>query len=212
MSRGDLSSFGARLRSLRTTAGLSQVELAQAIGRHQTAIGPYERDEYVPPRNVIERMAQVLDTTGEFLFFGRNPQRSSIAVAGHIVAGGMLGPVNQESPPTIAIGAFTLREDQLIGFTMTDDEMAPAYRSGQIVLVAAKSSEPSPFLGRDCLIALADGREMLRRLAPSANTDRYDLADYHGNSIHGAAVLTVRPVWGVLHQESLSPMGNSGEK
>ena len=47
------SSFGARLRSLRLAKELSQVELARLIGRHQTVIGPYERDEYEPPRDIV---------------------------------------------------------------------------------------------------------------------------------------------------------------
>ena len=51
------STFGRRLRSLRQTLGISQVELARRIGRHQTVIGPYERDEYEPSREVVEKLA-----------------------------------------------------------------------------------------------------------------------------------------------------------
>ena len=51
------STFGRRLRALRLAQEMSQVELARRIGRHQTAIGPYERDEYEPPRDVVEKLA-----------------------------------------------------------------------------------------------------------------------------------------------------------
>ena len=74
------STFGRRLRALRLTLDMSQVELARRIGRHQTAIGPYERDEYEPPRDVVEKLAHVLETSPEYLYFGRSPQQ--IAAAG----------------------------------------------------------------------------------------------------------------------------------
>ncbi len=51
---------------------MSQVELARRVGRHQTTIGPYERDEYTPSRDIVERLASVLDTTPEYLLFGRD--------------------------------------------------------------------------------------------------------------------------------------------
>ena len=72
------STFGRRLRALRLAQDMSQVELARRIGRHQTAIGPYERDEYEPPRDVVEKLALVLETSPEYLYFGRNPQQIAL--------------------------------------------------------------------------------------------------------------------------------------
>ena len=59
---------------------MSQVELARRIGRHQTAIGPYERDEYEPPRDVVEKLALVLETSPEYLYFGRSPTQIALPV------------------------------------------------------------------------------------------------------------------------------------
>ena len=55
--RGGAGGFGTRLRELRLSREMSQIELARRIGRHQTAIGPYERGEYAPPRDIVERLA-----------------------------------------------------------------------------------------------------------------------------------------------------------
>ena len=76
------STFGRRLRALRLAQDMSQVELARRIGRHQTAIGPYERDEYEPPRDVVEKLALVLETSPEYLYFGRNPSQIALPVVG----------------------------------------------------------------------------------------------------------------------------------
>ena len=86
------STFGRRLRALRMAQDMSQVELARRIGRHQTAIGPYERDEYEPPRDVVEKLALVLETSPEYLYFGRSPPQIALPVVGRIGRAGCSRP------------------------------------------------------------------------------------------------------------------------
>jgi transcriptional regulator with XRE-family HTH domain len=124
------STLGTRLRGLRLAKGLSQVDLARLVGRHQTVIGPYERDEYEPPRTVVEKLARVLDTSPEYLYFGRSPQRSALPVAGRV---GMLGLLEAQADDAEEL--LVLRDDQLIAFRIGDDSMAPVFRPGQIALV-----------------------------------------------------------------------------
>ena len=81
-----LHTFGGRLRALRVARDMSQVELARSIGRHQTAIGPYERDEYMPARDVVEKLASILETSPEYLLFGRSPHRAQLPVIGRMGA------------------------------------------------------------------------------------------------------------------------------
>ena len=132
MSVQSASTFGRRLRALRLAQEMSQVELAGRIGRHQTAIGPYERDEYEPPRDVVEKLAAVLDTSPEYLYFGRSPQRATLHVAGRLGAAGMLEPQADGS-----LEMLSLRDQQLRGYRVQDDTMAPVFRPGQIALVLA---------------------------------------------------------------------------
>lgn len=197
------STLGTRLRGLRLAKGLSQVDLARLVGRHQTVIGPYERDEYEPPRDVIEKLARVLDTSPEYIYFGRSPQRSAVSVAGRI---GMLGLLEAQSDEPEEL--LTLRDDQLLAFRIGDDSMAPVFRPGQIALVGTLEVPASEQVGRDVLVELADGRTLLRRLAPSAAPDRFDLAAYNAPTLIGASVLTVRPVLGVLWPGACAEAGN----
>ena len=187
------SSFGARLRSLRLAKELSQVELARLIGRHQTVIGPYERDEYEPPRDIVQKLAGVLDTTPEYLYFGRSPARSTIPVAGSISSMGLVEQHGGESEPPLSV-----RDDQLMAFRVGDDSMAPVVRPGQIALVGALEWPPAEQLGRDVLAELVDGRSLLRRPAIGAERSRYDLAAYNAPTLVGVEVSTVRPLLGVL--------------
>jgi transcriptional regulator with XRE-family HTH domain len=188
------SSFGRRLRALRMTMDMSQVELARRVGRHQTAIGPYERDEYEPPRDVVEKLAHVLETSPEYLYFGRSPQQSALQVAGRLGPAGLL-----EAQPEDLLELVMLRDDQMRGYRVLDDSMAPVFRPRQIVLVLATAAEaPGQLLGRDALVELADGRCLLRRLMPSAMPDRYDLAAYNAPLLPMVAVSVARSIAGVL--------------
>ncbi len=199
MYASELSSFGARLRSLRHAKGLSQVELARLIGRHQTVIGPYERDEYMPPRAIVEKLAAALQSTPEYLLFGRSPQRPQVPVIGTLGPGGLVAG-RRETPPVMA-----LRSEQLLALPVEDETMVPVYRPGWVVLLAAQESErPEQFLGRDVLAELADGRLLLRRLLPAVRDDRFDLAAYGGPVLAAAEVVRVRPVVGCLERQALA--------
>lgn len=196
------SSLGSRIRVLRQAKSLSQVDLARMIGRHQTVIGPYERDEYEPPREVVEKLAHVLEATPEYLYFGRHPRRSALAVAGVI---GAMGLLDADTEPTVA--AMAMREGELLGFEVRDDSMAPVFRPGQVVLVAARPSPPAGLLGRDALVELGDGRRLLRRLAPAAEAARYDLAAYNAPTLPAVVVEGASLVSGVLWPEACVGLG-----
>jgi transcriptional regulator with XRE-family HTH domain len=188
------STFGRRLRALRLIRGLSQVEVAARVGRHQTAIGPYERDEYEPPREVVERLALVLDTSPEYLYFGRNPQQIALPVVGRVGRAGLA-----ESLAEAESGLIGLRDVQLRGYLVNDDSMAPVFRPRQLVLVlAAPADELGQQLGRDALVELADGRTLLRRLMPGADPDRYDLSAYNAPALVNVEARSATPVVGAL--------------
>jgi transcriptional regulator with XRE-family HTH domain len=60
--------LGHRLRLLRVAKRLTQAELAQAVGTHTALISRLEKGDYraINP-NILARLVQVLDTTGDYL-------------------------------------------------------------------------------------------------------------------------------------------------
>lgn len=58
---------GARLAALRKTAGLSQMQLAEAVGIPQRTISFYERDADAVPSDVLPRLADALGVSVEVL-------------------------------------------------------------------------------------------------------------------------------------------------
>lgn len=198
MQLSELRSFGQRLRSLRVGLELSQAELARRIGRHQTAIGPYERDEYMPGRDVVEKLAAALETSPEYLQFGRMPYRSSLPQLGRLGAAGQL------VSPAHA-GPLALADDRLAALTVEDEAMRPTFRAGQILLVARLATTTlEPLVGRHVVAELDDGRQFLRRLAPAAEGGNYVLDAYNAPPMGPLRPVAARLVLGHLEVEALS--------
>lgn len=205
VGRGQIG-FGARLRALRLARSLSQGELARQIGRHQTSIGPYERGEYAPPRGVLERLAQALDTTPEYLLFGRDPRRITVPLVGRAGPGGLVAELAPTTPPV------RLADELLSALLIADDAMAPRLRSGQIALVRAVAVPAGDCLGRDALVELEDGRRLLRHVLPAAEPTRFDLALASGATLRSVVVVRAQPVLGVLWPEAAAVEGEMGRR
>jgi transcriptional regulator with XRE-family HTH domain len=65
-----LSGFGERLRQIREQRGMTQQELAQAIGGHWVLVSRYERGVHLPPAAKIVTLAEVLHVTADALLRG----------------------------------------------------------------------------------------------------------------------------------------------
>jgi transcriptional regulator with XRE-family HTH domain len=59
--------FGHRLAAIRKASGMTQVELAEAIGANQPAISYYESNSGHPPAPVLAELARVLDVSADAL-------------------------------------------------------------------------------------------------------------------------------------------------
>lgn len=55
------ATFGQRLKKLRLSMGLSQYELGNKTGMQHSMIGSYERDEFYPTLDSINKLSTVLD-------------------------------------------------------------------------------------------------------------------------------------------------------
>jgi transcriptional regulator with XRE-family HTH domain len=52
--------MGEKLKEAREAAGMSQTELAEAVGRHQKDISLYEKGQREPGALTLKKMAQAL--------------------------------------------------------------------------------------------------------------------------------------------------------
>jgi transcriptional regulator with XRE-family HTH domain len=66
----DTGSLASRLKEARTEKGISQQELGEQAEVHYTNIGRYERGDAVPSAGVLNRIAGVLEVSGDYLMNG----------------------------------------------------------------------------------------------------------------------------------------------
>ena len=70
------SAFGKRLFALRKVRGLTQVQLAEALGTTQRVISYYETDAELPPSTAIIPLARVLEVSADELL-GLRPAQAN---------------------------------------------------------------------------------------------------------------------------------------
>jgi transcriptional regulator with XRE-family HTH domain len=68
------TSFGPRLVAIRKTRGLTQVQLAEAVGSTQRSISYYENDDGIPPASVVIALAKALKVSADEML-GIKPPR-----------------------------------------------------------------------------------------------------------------------------------------
>ncbi len=69
---GDMKSIGKRIAYAREIRGMTQQQLADAIGNSQSAIGNWEKDAREKPRNLL-LLAEALGVSAKWIEFGDGP-------------------------------------------------------------------------------------------------------------------------------------------
>lgn len=68
---------GERIKELRTSLGLTQSDLAKKVGLTYIQIGRYETKKAQPSSDVLQKIAQALNTTNDFLMNGATHEMAS---------------------------------------------------------------------------------------------------------------------------------------
>lgn len=59
--------FGSIVAELRKQKGISQTDLASRLGIHKNVLGRYERNEVFPSIDIARKIADILDTSLDYL-------------------------------------------------------------------------------------------------------------------------------------------------
>jgi SOS-response transcriptional repressor LexA len=170
----DIPAFGARLKKLRSSAGLSQQELANMIKKSMPAIQKWEKGDWLPRESNISRLARALNCTVDHLKYGTPyvpvAQPSEPAALPGAAVGLPVPAPHAETPEhyipllgRIAATPFRLAHaasaTRYIAATRADvgcfaleiegDSMQPEYRHGDIIFVRPVNVELTPYQPED---------------------------------------------------------------
>lgn len=73
---GQDETLGERMARLRRAKGWNQRELAERAGTKSTQISKFERGTYQPRLETLAKLAEVLESTTDFLLTGRQPKEA----------------------------------------------------------------------------------------------------------------------------------------
>ena len=74
--------LGDRIRNLRIIHGMSQDDLAKAVGVSNRTVSTWERDARMPRMGPIEKMVKLFNVSKPYLMLGQKDEKSPTAVNG----------------------------------------------------------------------------------------------------------------------------------
>lgn len=167
--------FSKRLKALRKAKGLSQGALSAQLGVTQQAVGKWETGRSTPDPNTVARLAELLDTTSDFLLGVTSPQTQSF--------GGPVGSYAESPVPVVGTvragyGALAFEEDYGVEMApvkdpdnyfyliVKGDSMEPRIHDGDYALVRRQPTLSNGELG---VMVFGEGEGTLKRYLQRGN-------------------------------------------
>ena len=159
-----------RIAELRQARGLSQEDLAKRAGTTNQQVG---RLEAGTRRLTVEWMGRIARALGvapaELLPSGA---KRMIPIVGHVGAGAEVIPLDEGAIDEVECPWSELAPST-VAVRVRGDSMAPAYYDRALIYYEATSTDYRHLLGKECVVALADGRRFIKQLRRTQSGDWY---------------------------------------
>ncbi|MHC4788201.1 MAG: XRE family transcriptional regulator [Planctomycetota bacterium] len=152
----DLCGVGGRLRSVRAELGLSQTELAEAVGVTQSTIGAYDADSRPPPLPVALALEHVVRINHRWLLEGVGERRTGPRLTRPVIVTSqeelralrrLEGEDHYYAVPYLrdpaAAGAGLVMEEQVAGYCIIHRRVAPRPETIRCVRISGDSMAPT---------------------------------------------------------------------
>lgn len=135
------------IKELRKKNGLSQKELAEICGVHQTAVSQWENGRTQPDRESIKTLAKLFNASIETLLGYEQPKNENkIPVFDYITAAGI---------------CEKLGESEYFALSVTDSGMHPAMQQGDTVIISRSADIES---GDIAAVAIGNGNTIIKKI------------------------------------------------
>jgi len=161
---------GNKFKELRKNIGLTQSEVAQKLNIEFSAVSKWERNISIPDQSILPKIAELYNTTIEFLLTGKEnltqlPKKIKIPVLGAIPAGMPIEAIEniidweEITPEMASLG-------ELFALQVKGDSMLPRICEGDIVVVKQQDYADSG----DTVVVYVNGYEAtLKRIRVDDN-------------------------------------------
>lgn len=177
-----------RLTELRNAAGLSIDEVAEKTGLSTSYVSRLERGERNLSVKTMAAFAQALGVTPAELLAAA-PART-IPIVGYVGAGQEVYAIDDHAKGD-GIEEVECPWDDLAPSTVAvrvrGDSMVPAYFNGDLIFYERQDTDFTHLLGKECVVALADGRKFIKQLRRT-QTGQWYLHSHNAEPILGVEI------------------------
>lgn len=162
---GIFPAMGNKLKDLRTAAGMTHEQAAEAMGVSRSQFIKLERGERRLTVDYINQAAKAFGVRPADVIEGDLPE--GIPLMGYIGAGAEIEPDFEQVPPEgLDQIAFEIPlPEGLIAFQVRGDSMLPFYKDGHIVVVWENQKKPlEAFYGEEAVVRTSSGRRYLKTI------------------------------------------------
>lgn len=161
---------GERLRQVRQKRGLSTAQLAQRVGRSESAVRNQENGTNGIPSHLAEQYARTLGVSPEYLLYGHgspdSPATDSVPVVGYVSAGASLVQYEEGQGPFDYVPAPRLQTPSTVAAAIRGVSLGPALDEAILFYDDVRSPVTPDLHGRLCVVGVDDGRVLVKILRP----------------------------------------------
>jgi transcriptional regulator with XRE-family HTH domain len=198
-----MSRLAEKIRAIRIATGLTQVEFADRLGTTQSTVTRWEKGS-IPQGDMLQAIATLANTTVERLM-GTDDLAAvpggTIPVVGFVGAGSVVLPYDDfskgdgldhvERPPFV--------KGQVVAVEVRGDSLLPVAEDGwRLVYAGEQTLDEGEILNRLCVVKLADGRALVKRMMRGSEPGRYHLLSTNAPIIENAQVEWAAPVKAII--------------
>lgn len=188
----------SRLARLRRHAGYeAAADAARAMGANLTTYWQHENGTRKLSNIAADRYAAFFRVDPGLILYGERapPPPRRVPVVGAVMLHGRIRPRMEyalDVPETVA--APPGAGDELQALVVLEDDLAPAYRAGDVVFYAAPGPLDAPAAtGRECVVETDSGERRLCLCEPDAQGS-WTLRSYRGKPAHRVRLRSAAPV------------------
>lgn len=162
--------IGDRIARARQAKGMSQRALALAVGTAQTTISSWERNRTEPTRADVERVAlALLMKPSELEFSAADAEHRQVPVVGYVAAGSAAVLYSEGQGNLDYVTAPDNAGPMTVAAEIRGDSLGPVLDNWLVFYDDVRSPVTPDMFNKLCVVGLADGRVLVKRLRPAAN-------------------------------------------
>jgi len=186
-------SIADRIALARRQRGWSQQRLARAVGAAQTTVSSWERGRTEPGREDVRRIAEALDVPLAELELDRadrvdNGGSGQAPLVGFVSAGSRAHFFADGQGPFGHVRAPDGATESTVAVEIRGESLGPFFNEWLVYYDDRREPVTPDLYGQLCVVGLADGRVLIKKLKPSQTPGLYHLLSQTEEPILDVAV------------------------